>query len=272
VRSTLVNGRYTNNISIKDRGFLYGDGVFRTMLVENYKPLYSKEQLQKLRQDAALINIKIPSNKTLLNDIKKISTQKRCIVKIIVTRGNSDRGYSYKNDIQPNLILQRSQFSKKEFIKNQKGVRVNSGKIPLQKSFFSEIKHLSRIESVMALSGKSHNIYDRILLDERKNIIQGAFHCIFFKKGKRITLPEINDYGLNGISRKLLIDYINHKELLLSIKKIKYNSLEKYDEMYLLNSVYGLIPVVQYDNYKFNLNPLFISLTNKNLKFNYDSK
>ena len=44
----LVNGKRKNQISIYDRGFMYGDSVFETILVKDYKPQYLNEHLSRL--------------------------------------------------------------------------------------------------------------------------------------------------------------------------------------------------------------------------------
>ena len=89
----LVNGKRKNQISIYDRGFMYGDSVFETILVKDYKPQYLNEHLSRLSKGCKFLEININKYNYLERDIKKIiKNKKNCILNIIVTRGNAKKG------------------------------------------------------------------------------------------------------------------------------------------------------------------------------------
>ena len=46
----LVNGKSNSSIKIFDRGFLYGDAVFETILVENKIPQNLAQHLKRLKK------------------------------------------------------------------------------------------------------------------------------------------------------------------------------------------------------------------------------
>ena len=71
-KNFLINGDNKNSLSPFDRGLAFGDGVFRTFLIEDSKPKLWKIQYQKLSQDLKAIEINPPSQKILLTDIKKL--------------------------------------------------------------------------------------------------------------------------------------------------------------------------------------------------------
>jgi 4-amino-4-deoxychorismate lyase len=75
-------------VSIKDRGFNYGDGLFETILVKNNKALYLSDHIKRLTKGCKVLKIPTPSLKLIENSIKQsISRTKECIIKIIYTRG-----------------------------------------------------------------------------------------------------------------------------------------------------------------------------------------
>ena len=75
-KNSLINGDSKNSLSPFDRGLAFGDGVFRTFLVEGSKPKLWKIQYQKLSQDLKAIEVKPPSQKIILSDIKKLFPSK----------------------------------------------------------------------------------------------------------------------------------------------------------------------------------------------------
>jgi len=50
---------------------------------------------------------------------------------------------------------------------------------------------------------------------------------------------------------------------------VSYNSVKHFDEMYLMNSVYGITPVIKYDEFKFQINQSISQQLNSALKFNH---
>ena len=54
MKNTLVNGKYTDQISINDRGFQFGDGVFRTFVFKHGKIPHFQQHYKKLKNDAKI--------------------------------------------------------------------------------------------------------------------------------------------------------------------------------------------------------------------------
>ncbi len=273
MNKTLVNGKFTNLISINDRGFQFGDGVFRTFVSNNGKIPHFSLHYKKLKNDAKIIGIKAPKKDVLLADVLKVCNQSSVkIIKVIITRGESSRGYLYDRSIQPNIVIQSYDFDHKRLIESQKGVLVESVHFPIEKNIISELKHLNRILNVLALVGKKANITDRVFLDQKNRVIEGAFHCIFFRTKSKFILPSNQESGLVGVSRELLVDYLTKNNIAYDFKSIHYDKVNRYQEMYLMNSVYGVIPVKKYDEFTFDTNLEIVKELNRNLNLEYAKK
>ena len=214
MKKTLVNGKFTNLISINDRGFQFGDGVFRTFVSNNGKISHFSLHYKKLKNDAKIIGIKAPKKDVLLSDVLKVCNKSSIrVVKVIITRGESSRGYLYDRSIEPNVVIQSYDFDHERLNRSHKGVYVESADFVIDKNIVSELKHLSRILNVLALADKKINITDRIFLDTKNRVIEGAYHCIFFRKKTKFILPINQKSGLAGVSRELLIDYLTKKKV-----------------------------------------------------------
>jgi 4-amino-4-deoxychorismate lyase len=273
VNKTLVNGKFTNLISINDRGFQFGDGVFRTFVSKNGKIPHFGLHYKKLKNDAKIIGIKVPKKDNLLADVLKVCNQSSVrIVKVIVTRGESSRGYLYDRSIEPNVVIQSYDFDHERLNQSQKGVLVESAHFPIDKNIISNIKHLNRILNVLSLADKKVNITDRIFLDTKNRVIEGAFHCIFFRKKTKFVLPSNQESGLVGLSRELLIDYLTKNNIAYDLQSIQHDKVNRFQEMYLMNSVYGVIPVKKYDDISFTINLEIVKELNKNLNLDYEKK
>ena len=73
---SLINGKFTNKVSVLDRGLSYGDGLFETMswcYLENEKNVgveFWNRHLERIRYGCSIMKIKTPSLR-ILNEYKK---------------------------------------------------------------------------------------------------------------------------------------------------------------------------------------------------------
>jgi 4-amino-4-deoxychorismate lyase len=84
----LINGVTGNMISIRDRGLLYGDGVFRTLVVRDGKPQHWQRHYQKIRHDCTALGIVCPDFEILSVELAGLALEhSNAVFKLIVTRG-----------------------------------------------------------------------------------------------------------------------------------------------------------------------------------------
>ena len=94
------------NISIHDRGFNYGDGLFETILIKDSKIKYLIDHTKRLHAGCKILKLNKPSSNLLKKNIKKaIGKKTNCVIKIILTRGSSTFGYKFTKDISHNLYF-----------------------------------------------------------------------------------------------------------------------------------------------------------------------
>src|SRR5690606_7954205 len=108
----LINGYKDTCLSPLDRGLAYGDGVFRTLVVDGAMPRHWLLQYGKLLNDCNALGIVCPSVDLLLSDLAKLFDDNHglAVAKIIVTRGAGARGYSMPALAKPNRVVIRSAF------------------------------------------------------------------------------------------------------------------------------------------------------------------
>lgn len=97
--------------------------------------------------------------------------------------------------------------------------------------------------STRGLYTKMHNKYignednkELVFVNEQNNITETRFHNILIKKDNQIYTPKLADGVLDGIARKKLLK--NNK---ISEKSISLSDFKNADEIYLVNSVRGII-------------------------------
>ena len=102
--SFLVNGWPAQSVDAGDRGLMYGDGVFRTIAVRSGRALNWDRQFRLLALDCGTLGLPCPEASVLREEIGRVAPAD-AVVKVIVTRGASGRGYAYPEDIAPTRIV-----------------------------------------------------------------------------------------------------------------------------------------------------------------------
>ncbi len=262
----LSNGKF-QKISPFDRAFQYGDGIFRTFVVENRKPCHWKYHYKKIVEDCLAIKISPPNEKVLLSDIQSLfKTKKKAVGKFIISRGISDRGYKFGTDISHNRFLIKTKMPSypKEYFKF--GINLHVCKQRIFPSILSGIKHLNRLDNIMARQEwRDNNFADGILLDQSGNVIECISSNIFMRCGKVIYTPKINQVGIKGVTRGIVIEL--SQKLGFRVKELVFNlnKLLEADEVLVTNSLFGVLQVKKIKNRSWPHQEL-ASLLNESLK------
>mgnify|MGYP000542417484 FL=1 len=117
----LINGAKQSKISIFNRNVQFGDGLFETCVVENKKILFWVNHFARLNRGCEQLKISKVDESVWLSDVKKalsLCSYDRCVVKLILSRGESLRGYGFKDDIKPVRAVIVSELQKSTFNKS----------------------------------------------------------------------------------------------------------------------------------------------------------
>jgi 4-amino-4-deoxychorismate lyase len=129
------------------------------------------------------------------------------------------------------------------------GVDLYVCKQKLNPSVLSGVKHLNRLENIMARQEwKGDRYADGILLDQDGHVIECISSNIFMRIGKTIYTPKMNLVGIKGVTRELFIKIA--KQLGFKIKEAVFSldKLLKSDEVFITNSLFGVLQVKKIKN------------------------
>ena len=254
--SYLINGSFEQAISVFDRGFSYGDGVFRTMKIHNGLPVSWPFHYQKLVADCAGIGIVCPNAELLMSDLQKLfekelfSENTTQVAKIIITRGEGERGYAPPVITVPTRAVIKSELPHYAASNYEQGVqlRVCSIRLAAQEKL-AGIKHLNRLENVMArMEWREDFIFDGLLLDYCGNVIECTMSNLFIRSGNELITPDLSLCGVSGITRQRILGLGSVLGLTMSVKTLTLEQLLQADEVIICNSLFGAFQVTAIDN------------------------
>ena len=243
----LINGRSDIAISPMDRGFAYGDGVFRTLRVEQGTPDCWVLHYKKLVEDCNVLRIVCPSADLLLADIERLFVPgEDATAKIIISRGEGERGYAVPVLAQPTRVVIKAPFPHYPETNFNEGVWLHLCKLRLShQPQFAGIKHLNRLENVMArMEWTDNSISDGLLLDEQDRAIECTMSNLFARFGKRLVTPDLSLCGVAGITRGRILEAAPQLGLSPKVADLSLDELMQADEIITCNSLYGSWQVI----------------------------
>jgi 4-amino-4-deoxychorismate lyase len=243
-QSFIVNGSFEQTVSPLDRGLAYGDGVFRTLVMRNGMPECWPQHYQKLVADCAMIKIVCPSAELLMSDLQQLFLpDETAIAKIIITRGEGERGYVPPAVTNPMRVVIKSAIHNYPASYFSEGVNLHICKTPLAaQPLLAGVKHLNRLENVLArMEWTDPNIADGIMLDEQNHVIECTAANIFICFSDTLITPKLDRCGIAGVTRQRVIDMAHLLGLTVKIENITLPKLLSADEVIITNSVYGAL-------------------------------
>lgn len=242
----LVNGEPGNLISIRDRGLLYGDGVFRTMRVSNGQAQHWSLHYQKLHHDCTALGINCPDFALLSAELENLlNSQTDCAIKLIVTRGISTRGYTPSTQTIPTHIWDVAPLPDYPAEWATHGIKARLCQIRLsQQPRLAGIKHLNRLENVLAASEWNDAVIaEGLLMDADGSVIEGVRSNLFAVLNGTLTTPSLLACGVSGIQRDRVIAWANTNNLPLEIRALSWDEVINADELFIVNSLIGVWPI-----------------------------
>lgn len=242
---TLVNGAPGESVSVRDRGFQYGDGLFETLAVVNGSPLLWDRHMQRLLHGAARLDIHAPSESLLRQEAEQVCLSAgRGVLKIILTRGVSGRGYAPDKQAPPTRTVSLSPWPDYPAERRTHGVAAQFCRTMISRNQATAgIKHLNRVEQVLARAELEQDCREGLMGDEFGRVIEGTMTNLFIVSRDRLLTPDLSRSGVEGVMRGLVLERAVELSLEARVMDIDKSDVLQADEVFLTNCLIGLWPV-----------------------------
>lgn len=246
--SVLVNGRHAEMVPVRDRGLHYGDGLFETIRVAGWKPALWQRHMDRLLLGCERLGMDCPSTQVLRQESEALIRSaglRQGVLKIIISRGSGGRGYLPPAEASPLRVIMVMDEPAGLASWRREGMnvglcRTRAGLNP----DLAGLKHLNRLEQVMAsreLEGKGFQ--EGLIFDIHNKLIEGTRSNIFLRHGHNWRTPDLNNAGVAGILRGLLLEVMQNNGINVDITAVVKEDLISADEIILTNSLFGVCPV-----------------------------
>ena len=240
-----VDGQPADSVPLKDRGLAYGDGLFETVAVKAGQPVLLERHLQRLSEgcrrlalvaDPALVRNEVLAYATALGD---------GVLKLILTRGDSLRGYGINPGAPVRRLLQGSAPAAYPQAHGIDGIRLFPCATRLsEQPLLAGLKHLNRLEQVIARAEWQDDEHaEGLMLDISGRVIEGVFSNLFLVHNGMLLTADLKRCGVAGVMRAEILAQAHALGTPVVVADISLEQLQRADEVFVCNSVYGIWPV-----------------------------
>lgn len=223
--------------AIADDGFFFGLGAFETIAVENGRAVFFNRHMQRLRRTLDFLGIKRCAHDIEASAHATLAAHPdadRAALKVTVTEHNIITG------IRPNPY--RNEHYARGFRTTISTVRRN------ETSPFAAHKTLNCGDNIFEKRrAQAHGVDEPIFLNMSGCIAEGACSNVFFARDGRLYTPDPACGLLDGIMRSFVCAHADVIE-----RPIAADEASSFDEMFLTNSLFGIMPVQSLDDVQFS--------------------
>jgi len=252
----LVDGEISDRILAADRGLQYGDGLFETMAILHGQPRFWQAHMDRLAAGCEQLGLPVTPQAILLREVQTVSAgHQNCVVKIIITRGTSGRGYAPGSPVKTNRIVCSYAWpvDPGKLVETGIRTRICALRLGLQPAL-AGLKHLNRLEQVLARAEWNDKaIHEGILLDPEDHVISAISSNIFLVCGDSLLTPRMDRCGVRGVMRANILKAFKSR---CQQRRIKLDMLPEADEVFVCNSVRGIFPVTRIDHWEYSIGPV----------------
>jgi branched-chain amino acid aminotransferase len=242
-------------ISVFDRGFLYGDGIFETMRAYSGNIFRLDQHIRRLKQSAELIGLTVGLEPEKISGICHQLLKKNdladAILRISVTRGPSAGGIGIRGTSRPSIIaFVRPPMPLPAGAYND-GVsaRIVSIRRSSSLAIDTRIKSMNYLNLILARAeAEEAGAYEAILLNHAGYIAETSTANIFFATAGEVFTPGLDCDILAGITREAVIELASGMNIPLREKRIEPSEIVDFEECFLTNSGVEILPVTRIDD------------------------
>lgn len=258
----LINGIKADYIDISDRGLHYGDGLFETLLLSDGKIQFFDEHMARMQIGANRLGIRFPGASAFLDDITTLATlssSTQQVIKLLLTRGSSERGYAIPDRVMPTRITVLNDYTLPAAFNSPIKARICKQTASINRSL-AGLKHLNRLENVLARAELDKTENEGLMLDENGFVIEGTMSNLFMIKEGALLTPDLSRSGVNGIIRETIITLAKRENISIDTVQLTVDDLFSADEVFICNSLIGIVQLRRIDTIEYKTGKLCLFL------------
>jgi len=249
-KKVYLNGEYLAlseaKVSVLDRGFLFGDGVYEVIPAYFGKLFCFAQHLERLNKSlqAVRINLELSAEQWLdiLNPLLIQGDSQYIYLQI--SRGVADkRDHAFPDDCTPTIFAMCSPIASFPVDQGVKAITLDDMRWEL-----CNIKATTLLANILLRQQAVEKDCAEAILIKKGYATEGAASNVFAVINGVLTTPPKNDDILLGITRDVIIRLAHENKLAVQERKISLTELQSATEIWMTSSTREILPVITLDN------------------------
>jgi len=250
-----LNGEYMPiaeaKISVLDRGFIFGDGVYEVIPVYSRKAFRLAEHLHRLQYSLDGIRLQNPHSESewtnIINELIARNPGEDQYLYLHITRGVAKRDHAFPNPpVRPTVFMMSNPLSTPPAALLQSGVSAVTAQD--NRWLHCDIKAISLLPNVLLRQmAVDAGCTETILIRDNAFMTEGAASNIFVVKNGKLLGPPKDNLMLPGITYDVVLEIAAANNIPHEVRKIAVAEVFAADELLLTSSTKEVLAITQLD-------------------------
>jgi branched-chain amino acid aminotransferase len=248
-------------VSVFDRSFCYGDGLFETILVANGKMFRWAEHMDRLERSATVLQLSLPSSREEMfraaQELIVRNALTEAVLRLQVSRGTGPRGYAPTGAEQSMVVMTLHPAPPRNLaIPVGCKLTVCSMRIAAHDPL-AGLKSCSRLLQVLAATeARARQADEALLVNTDGDVTEGSTSNLFWIEGGTVCTPPLSTGALAGVTRGVLREICATLGLPWREKNIDPEQLRETAGVFLSVSTRGVVEAESLDGETLHRSPL----------------
>jgi aminodeoxychorismate lyase len=243
-------------VSVHDRGFLYGDGLFEAIRVYEGELFLWRDHIARFQHGCDVLKIRSPLSggeiHRVLKETLDRNQMKEGLMRITLTRGAGLRGYSPKGADHPTFVVTPHTLPK---LPSSYRVILSTVQL-LADDPIADFKNINKLHQIVARAEADHRgANEALLTNVRGEVIEGTTTNVFWVKGGTVCTPPVRGI-LAGTTRAHVLRLCRKLKIPGTELNIRAGELPKVDALFVTSCAAEIMPVSHLDGKKLRTSPL----------------
>jgi len=248
-----VNGRFMPlaeaTVSVEDRGFQFGDGVYEVIRTYGGRPYRLEAHLARLERSAKALGISMPFSmsqwSSFVTEGLRLTGYGDTKVYLQLTRGVAPRDHLIPTEVQPTAVMTFREMRPMDPAMQAAGVAA----ITVEDFRWGrcDIKSVNLLANVLARQmARDAGVFETIFV-RGGQVTEGAVsNVMLIRRGVLVTPPE-SERILSGVTRTVVLEVARHGGVPVEERAVRIEELRIADEAFLTGTTVEILPLICLD-------------------------
>ncbi len=238
-------------VSIEDRGFQFGDGVYEVIVAYDGRPFLLEPHMQRLRRSAAAINLDYDFDAEPLEPIIAEGLRRTAIPDVMVyvqlTRGVAPRSHVVPERITPTVVMTFTPLPSLPDGLRERGTKVMT---TLDTRWARCcVKAITLLPNVLAKQEALRRGFDdAVFVTEAGDVRECTSSNLFIAKNGKLMFPPRTDAILHGVTQGFLVDCASSIGLRVDEQPFNVETLRSADEVFMSGTSVEVLGITWIDD------------------------